>query len=57
MVQALYLPLLLFTFLTDPDQFIEQNRAFLFRLDLVGVVLAQLRLQEVSHLGQLRFAL
>jgi len=56
-VETLQLPLLLLALLADSHEFIEQNRALLFSLGLFRVVLAQLRLQEVAHLGELSLAL
>ena len=52
MVQSLQLVLLLFGLLPDTHQFIEQNGGLLLCFDLVSVVLAELRLHEISHLTQ-----
>ena len=41
----------------DTHKLIEQDGTLLFRLQLVGLVLANLVLHEAAHLGKLRLAL
>ena len=48
---------MLFVFLANPHELIEQDRVLLFRLKLVSVVFTDLSLQEVAHLRQFRLTL
>lgn len=44
--------MLFFALLTDTHELVEQNGAFLFGLDFVGVVFAELGLHKVAHLSK-----